>query len=116
ARAGALVAIEDPAGRKLGWGLFSAESKIRVRAVARGEVPEPDRAFWRARLARALRARGRLGLLAPERACRLLAGDADGVPGLVVDRYANVAVLQSGTQGSDRLLELIVELLDELAA
>ena len=45
--------------------------------------------------------------------CRLLSGDADGFPGMVVDRYAKTLVLQSGCQGSDRMRDFIVELLLE---
>ena len=114
AESGALVAVEDPAGRHVGWGLYSASSRIAVRMVTRGES-EPDRAFWKERVERAFAQRRRHGLDDPRGACRWIAGDADGVPGLVVDRYADVCVLQSGAQGSDRLLGMFVELVEECA-
>lgn len=109
---GALVALEDRAGATLGWGTYSAASRIAVRVVARG-VPAPDREHWRAVVARAVAVRARLGLLAPDGACRLLAGDAEGLPGLVCDLYAGVLVLQGGTLAADRMVPLVVELAAE---
>lgn len=109
---GDLVRVVDPHQHTLGWGLYSASSKITVRLVTRG-AERPERALWLERVRRAVELRRDLGLLAPRGACRLLSGDAEGVPGLVVDRYADVLVLSSGSPGSDRLRELVIELLDE---
>lgn len=110
AQPGDVVAIHAPDERLLGHGLYSSESKIRVRLITRDEHA-PDEAFWCGRLARALAARRRMGLFDPAGACRVLAGDADGVPGLVIDHYAGVFVLQSGSQGSDRLRDVFVSAL-----
>jgi 23S rRNA (cytosine1962-C5)-methyltransferase len=110
---GDLVVVEGPGAKPLGFGIYSAASRIAVRMVARGKT-EPDRSFWKGRVAAAVRARERLNYLDPRGACRLLGGDAEGIPGLVVDRYADVLVLQSGTEGADRMRALVVELLDEL--
>jgi 23S rRNA (cytosine1962-C5)-methyltransferase len=112
AQDGGLVAIEDPSGAHLGWGTYSGVSKLRVRAFSRAAEP-PDRTFFAHRVARAIELRERAGLLAPHGACRLLAGDSERVPGLVVDRYAQVLVLQSGTRAADRLAPLVLELLLE---
>ncbi len=112
---GDVVAVEDPHGRFVGWGLYSAQSKIRARLFSR-DAARPDDAFWRARVQRAADARRSLGMFDPQGACRLLAGDADGVPGLIVDHYAGVYVLQSGSQGSDRLLDVVVSALEQLAS
>jgi 23S rRNA (cytosine1962-C5)-methyltransferase len=109
AGAGELVAVEDESGQRLGWGLHSAASRIRVRLVTRAKE-EPGREFWTARVDRAIGARERMGLAASPGACRLIAGDADGFPGFVLDRYADVGVVQSGTQGSDRMRDSWVEL------
>ena len=109
---GELLPVEDPAGKVIAWGLFSAHSKIAVRLVSRGPQ-QPNRAFWTERIQRAVRWRSELGRLEPQGACRLLSGDAEGVPGLVVDRYADVLVLQSGTQAADRMRDFLIELLDE---
>ena len=110
---GDVVPVEGPGGKALGFGVYSAASRIAIRLVTRGREA-PDRAFWKERVASAVRARERLGYLDPRGACRLLGGDAEGIPGLVADRYADVLVLQSGTAGADRLRGLVVELLDEL--
>ena len=110
---GDVVQVEGPGGKPLGFGTYSAASRIAVRLVTRGRA-EPDRAFWKERLAAAVRARERTGYLDPRGACRLLGGDSEGIPGLVADRYADVLVLQSGTAAADRLAGLVVELLDEL--
>lgn len=112
AEPGELVPVEGPDQRVLGWGLYSSSSRIALRLVTRSAL-QPDRAFWAERVGKALAARGRSGLLDPAGACRLIAGDAEGLPGLVVDRYARVVVLQSGVQGSDRMLDFLVELLLE---
>jgi 23S rRNA (cytosine1962-C5)-methyltransferase len=113
AEPGAVVAVEGPHGERLGWGLHSSQSKIRVRVFTRQDE-EPDERFWIERVRRAAAAREELGLFDPRGACRLLAGDADGVPGMVIDHYAGVFVLQSGTQGSDRLRDVLVRALEGL--
>ncbi len=109
---GELVPVLDPHQNPLGWGLFSTSSKIAVRLVSRG-AERPERGLWLERVRRAVELRRELGLLAPRGACRLLSGDAEGVPGMIVDRYADVLVLSSGCPGADLLRELVVELLDE---
>lgn len=109
AQPGDVVVVEGPDGRALGHGLFSQGSKIAVRMLTRSAA-RPQSDFWAQRVARAIEARERLGLLAPPDACRLIGGDADGIPGLVVDRYADVVVFQSGTQAADRLRETVLAL------
>ncbi|MAF66277.1 MAG: rRNA large subunit methyltransferase I [Planctomycetes bacterium] len=109
---GELLCVEDPNQNTLGWGLFSSSSRIAVRMVTRSAA-QPDRAFWAERIGRAVRTRERQGLLEPADACRLINGDADGLPGWVVDRYGATAVIQSTVQGSDRMRDFLVELLVE---
>ncbi|TDJ66334.1 MAG: class I SAM-dependent rRNA methyltransferase [Planctomycetota bacterium] len=111
--AGELLPVEDPNGNPMGWGLFSTSSRIAVRMVTRSPE-QPNREFWLGRMRRAVEARASAGLLDPEGACRLLAGDSDGVPGMVIDRYGRTCVLQSGSQGSDRMRDFLVELLLEV--
>lgn len=106
---GDVVLVEGPDGRALGHGLFSQGSKIAVRMLTRS-TERPERDFWRKRVERAIGARAKLGLLERGDACRLIAGDADGIPGVVIDRYADVVVVQSGTQAGDRLRDLLLEL------
>jgi 23S rRNA (cytosine1962-C5)-methyltransferase len=95
------VSVHAPDGAPLGWALFSSKSRIALRFVARAQE-EPGEAHWRARAQAAVAHRRALGLLGARDACRLVNSEADGFPGLVVDRYADALVLQSGCQGSDR--------------
>jgi len=99
---GGVVRVLAPDGAALGWALFSSKSRIALRMLTHGKE-EPAAASWRARAHAAVAHRASLGLLGARDACRLVGGDADGFPGLVVDRYADALVLQSGCQGSDRL-------------
>jgi 23S rRNA (cytosine1962-C5)-methyltransferase len=108
AEPGDLVAVVDPQGHVLGHALFSAVSRIALRLVTR-EVERPSPTFWSERIARAIDVRARAGLLEPDGACRLVAGDADLVPGFVLDRYASTLVVQSGTLAADRLRDELVE-------
>jgi 23S rRNA (cytosine1962-C5)-methyltransferase len=113
---GALVRVHAPDGAPLGLALYSSRSRIALRRVTRSEV-EPGREPWLARARQAVAHRRSLGLLGPAGACRLVGGDAEGFPGWIVDRYADVLVLQSGCQGSDALgpawLECVLEALAE---
>jgi 23S rRNA (cytosine1962-C5)-methyltransferase len=109
---GELLPVHAPDERCLGWGLFSSHSRIAVRLVTRSPE-QPNRAFWSDRVRSAVAARADFGYLEPDGACRLLAGDADGLPGFVVDRYADVLVVQSGCQASDRMRDFLLELVRE---
>jgi len=117
--AGELLPVHGPDGAVLGWGVYSTASKISVRIVTRADA-QPNRDFWVERIRSAVDTRRTLGFLDPANprgACRLIAGDADGIPGLVIDRYADTLVIQSGCQASDRmrdfLLEILLEVLEE---
>jgi 23S rRNA (cytosine1962-C5)-methyltransferase len=105
---GDLVAVADPGGRFLGQAFFSAGSRIALRFVTSGAEPV-DGAFWEGRLIRALDYRRRVG--ATSDACRLIFGEADGFPGLVVDSYAGHLALQTLHPGMERRLPEIMELL-----
>ncbi len=109
---GELLSVTGPNKEELGWGLFSSHSKIAVRMVTR-TGDQPNRTTWSGLITRAVDARKRLGLLQEKGACRLIGGDADGIPGMIVDRYADVLVMQSGCQGSDRMRDFILELVIE---
>ncbi|TAJ18785.1 MAG: class I SAM-dependent rRNA methyltransferase [Planctomycetota bacterium] len=110
AEPGEVAAYAAPDGRVLGHGLYSRASKIALRTIARGADAPPDDWVER-RVADAVALRAQHGLLDARGACRLLAGDADGIPGLVADRYADVLVLQCGTLGADRLRARVVDAL-----
>jgi 23S rRNA (cytosine1962-C5)-methyltransferase len=105
---GDLVAVADPAGRFLGQAFYSAASRIALRFVTEGDEPV-NRDFWEVRLKRALDYRRRV--VAETDACRLIYGEADGFPGLVVDSYGGHLALQTLHPGLERRLPEIMELL-----
>ncbi len=93
---GTLVRVVDAKGRDLGIGFHSKRSRIRLRLCGRWEgdgVPDAGE-FFAERLGQAVERRKRLGLLEARSGARLVHADADGLPGLVVDRYADALVLQ----------------------
>lgn len=108
---GAVVEVRGARQRLLGHALFSAESQITIRMISRDETPIDD-AFWRARLASAIGFRDTLHLNAT--AFRLVHGEADLLPSLIVDRYGDYLVMQTLSQGMDRLAPTMVRLLVEL--
>jgi len=113
AAAGDTVAVIGPRRRRLGMALFSDRSQIPLRMLTRGEAPA-GLDLWRARLQAALRYRETLGLDAT--AYRLVHGEADLLPSLVVDRYGEYLVVQALSQGTDRLLPDITRMLVEMVA
>ena len=108
---GAVARVIGARDKLLGHALFSDQSQIVLRMVARGDVAV-DRAFWRGRLEAAIGFRAALGLDAT--AYRLVHGEADLLPSLIVDRYEDVLVLQALSQGMDQLMPTLVPLLVEL--
>jgi 23S rRNA (cytosine1962-C5)-methyltransferase len=111
---GDVVDLVSDAGKFIARGIYNGNSRIRVRLYT-WDVQQPlDRAFWRAKLVAALALRTDLGLDAPEGAARLVFSEADGVSGLVVDRYAGWLSLQVTSLGLARRLDEIVGLLVEL--
>ncbi len=105
---GDTVALVDGRGRFLGKAFWSARSKIAVRVVTLDEVPI-DEGFFAARLASAIELRQRA--LGDEPFLRLVHGEADLLPGLVVDRYGPVAVLQTLVPATERRKAFLAEVL-----
>lgn len=103
---GAAVRIEGDGGWRYGTFLFNPHSLIAARFVSRDPAAAVDATLVGARLADAAALRARLGLGQHH---RLVHAEADGLPGLVVDRYGDVAVVQANTAGMDRLLPEIME-------
>ena len=102
--------VEGPRGRPLGFALYSSRSEIRLRMVGRGETLAGG--FLRDRLAAAIRWRETVA--AGASAYRVVHGEGDGLPALVVDRYGDYLVIQTLSQGMDRRKGEIVEALAEL--
>lgn len=109
ARHGDLVRIVGMGGKGLGYAAFSARSKICLRIVTR-EDRAPDADFWTERLSAAIDLRRRL-VPPSDNACRLVFGESDGLPGLIVDRYAGHLVIQSLTAATERLVPGWLDLL-----
>ena len=112
AAAGEIVQVVGPRQRTIGHALFSDRSQIPLRMLTRGEAPAGE-SLIRARLETALRYRATLALDAD--AYRVVHGEADLLPSLVVDRYGDYLVVQTLSQGMDRLLAPIAGFLVELA-
>ncbi len=111
AAGGDLVRVLGPRQRLVGHALFSDQSQIAIRMLSRGEDPVDD-SLVRARLETALRYRESLRLDAS--AFRLVHGEGDLLPSLIVDRYGDYLVVQTLSQGMERLLPAITESLVEL--
>jgi 23S rRNA (cytosine1962-C5)-methyltransferase len=112
ANAGAIVRVVGPGQRPLGSALFSDRSQITLRMLTLGEAVA-DAALIRARIARA--AAFRRGLAIDATAYRVVHGEADLLPSLVVDRYGDYLVVQALSQGMDRLLgDVVPALVDVL--
>jgi 23S rRNA (cytosine1962-C5)-methyltransferase len=113
AQGGDRVLVRGPRGRAIGQALYSDRSQIAVRILATGgdEGDPADDRLIRDRIAAAMRFRQSLSIDAS--AYRLVHGEADLLPSLIVDRYGDHLVLQTLSQGMDRLLPLIVATLQE---
>jgi 23S rRNA (cytosine1962-C5)-methyltransferase len=111
ATGGDRVLVRGPRGRPLGQALFSDRSQIAIRMLAYGDEAADD-ALIRRRLETAIGFRNSLAIDAT--AYRLVHGEADLLPSLIVDRYGDYLVVQALSQGSDRLLPVIVEALQDL--
>jgi len=112
-RPGTLVRLAAATGEPLGVAMFNPHTLIAARILDRDPATVIDVAFLRERLARAHRLRERLY---PGGFYRLAHAEADGLPGLVIDRYGEALAIQANTAGMDRLLpELLAALDDEIA-
>jgi len=113
---GTVVDVVDHRGRFVLRGHFNPRAPIRVRALSWDPGERIDAAFLRRRLAAALALRQQAGLRAFTDAFRLVHGEGDGLPGLVVDEYAGFLVLQVHTAGMEALRASLLDELWELCA
>jgi 23S rRNA (cytosine1962-C5)-methyltransferase len=109
---GAVVRVASTRGEPLGFALWSSRSEIRLRMIERGEALPDD--FWRARIESALGWRATVA--AGAEACRVVHGEGDGLPSLVVDRYGDYLSIQTLSQATERAKAQIVAALVELLA
>ncbi|HKT36471.1 MAG TPA: class I SAM-dependent rRNA methyltransferase [Nitrospira sp.] len=107
---GDIVDVVMPGGRFFARGFYNPDSKIRIRILTFEDEPITP-AFWRDRIAQAVRLRSRI--VSDTTAYRLIYGEADRLPGLIVDRYADVLVMQTLASGMDRRKAVLADLLSE---
>ncbi len=110
---GDIVTVRDFDGYPMGKGFINQNSRIRVRMLTRNGDQEIDRAFLRRRIVHAWEYRKRT---VDTSSCRILFGEADFLPGIVVDKFSDVLVVQSLALGIDRRKLEIVELVKEVLA
>jgi 23S rRNA (cytosine1962-C5)-methyltransferase len=104
------VKVSDPAHKTLGYAFHSPSSQIRLRLFTRNEeLPSLD--LLRARIEAAIRRRPGVK---PRAACRLIFGEADLLPSIIVDRYADYLVIQTLSRGAENLKPVIVDILRNL--
>ena len=106
------VRMADARGQPLGWAWWSPTSEISLRRVERDSGAAIDRSWWRARLAHAIARRAPLA--AVTNACRLVHGEGDGLPALVVDQYDRWLVVQLLSAALEAQRAVIVDVLQEL--
>lgn len=106
---GDVIRVQDFDGFFLGYGFINTKSKIRIRMLSRRTKEPVDEEFIRRRVRDAWEYRK--NVMTDLSACRVIFGEADFLPGLVVDKYGDVLVVQSLALGIDRLKDMI---LDEL--
>lgn len=110
--AGETVRVESAEGAFLAWGAYSPQSRIRVRVWSFDEGQRIDAAFLRERLRRAIALRAPLAIASD--GVRLVHGESDGLPGLVVDRYGDILVAQFSSCGPERWKAVLADALLEL--
>ena len=108
---GDIVTVHDFDGYPMGRGYINQNSKIRIRLMTRNVHQEIDRDFLTMRLQNAWDYRKKT---VDTDSCRIVFGDADFLPGLVIDKFSDVLVVQSLALGIDRFKEQIVEILKEI--
>jgi 23S rRNA (cytosine1962-C5)-methyltransferase len=109
--AGSVVRLVDERGNFQGRAFYSDKSQIAVRLLTREDRPV-DRAFFTDRIRRAAAYRDLV--VENSQACRLVYSEADLLPSLIVDRYADYLVIQTLSQGTEHIKSLILEILVEI--
>ena len=109
ADAGETVRVNARDGRFLAWAAYSPQSQIRVRAWSFDEAERIDAAFFERRIRETIAIRARLPIASD--AMRLIHGEADGLPGLIVDRYGDTLSAQFLSAGAERWKKTLADLL-----
>ncbi len=112
--AGDTVEVKGPSGEALALAAYSPDSQIRARVWSFDSRETIDKSFFERRLQSAVSLRAQLPAARHSNAARLVHGESDGLPGLVVDRYADVLVAQFLSAGMERWRDPILDSLIEL--
>ena len=110
---GVLVDAVSEKGKYLGTGFLSRRSKIRVRLISRNANDRFDAAFWKRRIKYAWDYR-KVVMGSDTGCCRVIFGEADGFPGLTVDRFSELLVVQTLSVGMERIKDTLFPLLAEV--
>ncbi len=110
---GVLVDAGSEKGKYLGTGFLSRKSKIRVRLISRNANDRFDAAFWKRRIKYAWDYR-KVVMGSDTGCCRVIFGEADGFPGLTVDRFSELLVVQTLSVGMERIKDTLFPLLAEV--
>ena len=111
--AGDVVTVVGTDGTFLGRGYYNERSSIRVRVLEWNENREVDESWWRERITDAIERRSPLVAVERTNAYRLVHAEADGLPGLVVDRYGDYLAVQFLTAGVERVRDVVINVLNE---
>ena len=110
---GEIFRVGDHKSDFLAYGYYNAQSQIQVRILDWRETAVIDDSWWHDKIARAIAGRNKLALDNRTDSYRLIYSEADGLPGLIIDKYTDYLVLQSSTAGIDRVKDVIVKALAE---
>jgi 23S rRNA (cytosine1962-C5)-methyltransferase len=108
---GSVVTVSDSGGKFYGKAFYSDKSQIALRILTASDE-KVDREFWKNRLKTAIALREKT--VSETEVYRLVNGEGDGIPSVIIDRYKDVLSVQTLSQGSEKIKDLIAEILSEL--
>jgi len=111
---GAIVDLLSDKEKFIARGIYNSRSRLRVRLYTWNPQEALDEAFWRRRLATAIQWRTQLGYVGPESATRLVFSEADGLSGLIIDRYGEYLAVQTTGLAMHRRMDVLTPMLVEL--
>ena len=111
---GEIVTVTDNQGDFLAYGFYNNQSRVAVRLLEWDQQTEINEEWWRLRIGKAIQAREQLALDENTNTYRLIFSEADFLPGLIVDRFADYLSLQILTSGMERNKAIVLDILQEL--
>jgi 23S rRNA (cytosine1962-C5)-methyltransferase len=113
-RSGDTLPVVDSSGNFLAWAAYNPNSHISARVWSWHTTENIDAGFFRGRISNALAMRRELKLAERSNGMRLIHAESDGLPGLIVDQYGDVLVMQIGSAGPERWRDTIADILQDL--